>query len=419
MKNLYITSLLLLSVLGVSYSQNIVHLSDLHVDLDYKVGSAANCYIGTSTGMKCCRWYDIPKKPYRKAKKWGDFDCDTTTVLTQFAVDWVNKTYPEGGLLLWTGDSASHHILLQTFEKNMKVVDTCTGQLYRTLDQSKWKIIPVIGNHDTWPIDQLLVPHPFTDVTEHLSNSWKIWLSDDQLETFKKGGYYMMEWNDITFIVVNCLYEDKLNLLDKYHSDPAGQYSWIMYQLKKARSLHKRIWLIGHIPPGTSEATSNFTQMMVDISLEYYDIIENQFWGHTHHDEFRLYYKNGIAVAHAYVTPSVMPDHHDPAIRVYQYDDNYQVTNYQVFTVNLTALNNNEDVTFKEFYDAKKEYQLNNMTAYEWSIFFDKMNDNMTIFKQYFTNYKPGASIPSCNDDCRKGYLCDITHMGSQNPLKC
>ena len=37
-------------------------VSDIHVDKYYNPGSPDKCFVGTSSGMKCCRKYDIAEK---------------------------------------------------------------------------------------------------------------------------------------------------------------------------------------------------------------------------------------------------------------------------------------------------------------------------------------------------------------------
>ena len=36
-----------------------VHITDAHIDLEYKVGSPANCLIGDKLGTHCCREYKL------------------------------------------------------------------------------------------------------------------------------------------------------------------------------------------------------------------------------------------------------------------------------------------------------------------------------------------------------------------------
>lgn len=56
-----------------------LHLSDMHIDLEYKEGTAATC-----DSIFCCREeFGYPTDPSQAAGKWGSFQCDLPVVTLQ------------------------------------------------------------------------------------------------------------------------------------------------------------------------------------------------------------------------------------------------------------------------------------------------------------------------------------------------
>lgn len=397
--------------------ETILQLTDLHHDPSYAVGSYASCFLGGS--LKCCRKGMLGEKPYRKAGVWGDFQCDTPISLIEYGV----SKAPDADLVIWNGDTDSHHLLSQSFDENMASVENVTEIIRQRFGS---KVIPVIGNHDTWPVDQLSMPDSSnkTKLTTTLLSYWKDWIPQSEWDNFLRGGYYRYDWGNRVLLVLNCLYEDAYNFLIMGHDDPGSQYRWLEDQLSLAQNAGQKVWLIGHIPPGNSEAHKIFNSAMWKYVVEFADTIETQMWTHVHTERFLLYYNAGGAViSSAFVSASFMPDNHLPVIRTYDFDTTVGITNYQTLSLNITEMNgigSNATEGYQLVYDAKMEYGLKNMSAISWDGLLHRLITNETTLETYWRNYAPGRSLAgSCDSDCKKQFLCQITHIGDQNPLQC
>jgi len=81
------------------------HFSDVHVDLLYKEGTNANCNMPL-----CCRAENgIPADPKDAARKWGEYQCDTThAVVTKMFEFLRDEIKPD--VLFWTGDMSPHSV---------------------------------------------------------------------------------------------------------------------------------------------------------------------------------------------------------------------------------------------------------------------------------------------------------------------
>ena len=71
----------------------------------------------------------------------------------------------------------------------------------------------------------------------------------------------------------------------------------------------------------------------------YKNIIRGQFYGHTHYDEFKVFYdEDGTPMNIAYVAPSQTTwEHYNPAYRIYTIDAGYTgasmvIMNFVIFT---------------------------------------------------------------------------------------
>lgn len=321
-------------------------VSDIHVDKYYSSGSPDRCLLGTSSGMKCCRKYDIAEKRSKPASTWGDYFCDSPELLVRTFMETARnqffETFPPS-FFLQTGDMVDHHDLFQNFDSNMDEIEIATNSIRKIVGRNA---VMAIGNHDTWPVDQLSVPNRDneTRLTRKLYSFWSDFFpfahkSYNSANTFLKGGYYATNISkNITAIVINTLYYDTNNILVKGVRDPAGQYAWIRKQLEKAKIENKCIWIIGHIPPGRAEATREYTQFMWNITITYKNNICAQMFGHTHLDSLVLYdgclYTDRCPVA--MVMPSLLPENHEPALRIVGYEESSgKIVDYETFSLNL------------------------------------------------------------------------------------
>jgi sphingomyelin phosphodiesterase len=243
----------------------VMHISDIHYDKYYREGTPTSCVFGNYYGLRCCHTKSIPAKNDTPAGRWGDFNCDTPIDLVNYTFSWISENIPNIDYIIWTGDSASHQDLIQSYEMNIDAVNTLS-LLFKEYFKDV-RVLPVIGNHDTFPVDQLSPPNPDTYITRTIGRIWKEWIGEEQLKTFRKGGYYTFTLKDgFRIIGLNCLYHDKNNLFDKGIKDPADQDKWLENVLKNASINNEKVWLVSHIPPTSS--TKSFTRLILNLVKE-------------------------------------------------------------------------------------------------------------------------------------------------------
>lgn len=340
------------------YGNIFFHISDIHLDLQYSENSPANCVIGDLLTTRCCRKNSIAKYPYRNASKWGDYNCDTPELLFNLTLSSMNKLEPNPDFIIMSGDIVGHHDLEQNWRlnKDTMIIGMSLIQSYfpNTL------ILSSIGNHDTYPIDQLYPNN--IEYNQFIHSLWG------------RNSSYLYKIGNVTIVSLNTLYYEKYNIFKKFGDN--GQFEWFENILKHT----KNVWIIGHIFPFCEEATKEYSKKMVELIMKYN--VKYQFWGHTHYDQFIIYpNKSGIG----WIVPSVMPDKHASSFRMYEWDGINKITNYWNFVSNLSG-------NYEEYYNAKEEYNLDGMEIEDWI----KIIGNTTLENRYCKLYNIDETITNC-----------------------
>ncbi len=89
-------------------------------------------------------------------------------------------------------------------------------------------------------------------------------------------------------------------------TDPLGQLQWLANLLQHSEDNNEKVHIIGHIDP--NGCLSSWSSNYYRIINRYENIIRGQFFGHTHFDEFELFYdlnNTTRATNIAYLAPSV------------------------------------------------------------------------------------------------------------------
>ena len=88
-----------------------MHLTDVHLDVEYKVGTITEC----GSALCCREETGYPKPGEKGAGKWGEYKCDTPVDTLENALDYVvNELKPD--IIFWTGDNNPHDVWAQTNE---------------------------------------------------------------------------------------------------------------------------------------------------------------------------------------------------------------------------------------------------------------------------------------------------------------
>eukprot|EP00825_Cyclidium_porcatum_P020212 TRINITY_DN2298_c0_g1_i1.p2 TRINITY_DN2298_c0_g1~~TRINITY_DN2298_c0_g1_i1.p2 ORF type:complete len:237 (-),score=23.00 TRINITY_DN2298_c0_g1_i1:877-1587(-) len=208
--------IIVLNLLRVGMCQELKfwHYSDSHVDNLYKPNTLPlqlSCRIGDGT-----------------AGMFGDYSCDPPLVTQSEVIRQMSLIEPSPQFIIHTGDSQHNQPL--SMEEVQNSIRNSTQELKKNFPNTT--IIYAIGNHDVVPKDQIL---PFSSQLQQLSDVMKEFLTDEQLETFQKGGYYSTETGGYKILLVNTLlYYRWNNLVWNITTDIGDQFQFIKDELDAA-----------------------------------------------------------------------------------------------------------------------------------------------------------------------------------------
>ncbi|KAF9317855.1 hypothetical protein BG003_000251 [Podila horticola] len=306
---------------------DVVHLSDWHVDTQYAQGSEADC-----KKPLCCRKYaDSPAVANRSASSWGDYNCDPPPKLGKDMLNYIPKV-AKPSFAIFTGDVPPHDVWLES-ESSVVPMEAVAYNVMAGLD-AKIKIYPTVGNHEAGPVNLFPTTTSGGDISwlySSLADDWTHWLPKDAVKSVKRyGAYTVSPQPGFRIISLNTNFCYTMNFYLYGHTkdyDPNGEIKWLIDQLQAAEDTGERVWIIGHVGPSQTDCIRNWSALYYQVVQRYSPhVIAEQFFGHTHYDEFALYYGPGAksaqnAIATAWIGPSVTPyTNLNPGFRVYKVD---------------------------------------------------------------------------------------------------
>jgi sphingomyelin phosphodiesterase len=143
-------------------------------------------------------------------------------------------------------------------------------------------------------------------------------------------------------------------------TDPLGQLEWLSNILQSSENTGEKVHIIGHQNPNS--CLQSWSSNYYRIINRYENTVTAQFFGHTHHDEFEIFYdmENITRATNiAFIGPSVTTFYNNnPGYRIYSVDGFYKsttwrVTDYETYFLNLTEANLSNRPKWELEYTAK------------------------------------------------------------------
>ncbi|KAF8495085.1 sphingomyelin phosphodiesterase [Gautieria morchelliformis] len=325
----------------------VLHLSDFHLDPRYATGSEGNC-----TNGLCCRDNNpnpaFPGAPSLPAPRFGTFLCDTPYALALSALEAIpvlSGTEKTGfAFSVFTGDLVSHDPDNQLSRDYVEYTETVLYDLYRNFLGSG-PVYAALGNHDSYNQAQD-APHAlggqlasqFSWNYDHVSGLWahEDWLPQGAVQQAKAhyAAYSVQRQDGLRVITLNTdlwYRANYFNYINLTNSDNSGMLRFLTDELHAAEDAGDRVWILGHVLSGWDgtnplENPTNLFYQIVDRFTPH--VIANIFFGHTHEDEFSIFYANNATNISAetagtvsWVGPSITPlTNLNSGFRVYEVD---------------------------------------------------------------------------------------------------
>ncbi|KAG0213343.1 hypothetical protein BGX28_004681 [Mortierella sp. GBA30] len=407
---------------------DVVHLSDWHVDSQYVPGSEGAC-----NKPLCCRKYsDSPSTPTRAASSWGDYNCDSPVKLGQDLLKYI-PTVAKPSFAILTGDVPPHDVWLE----NQSTVRPEESAAYGVMASLGANIYPTIGNHEAGPTNLFPTKASGGDLSwlySGLADDWSRWLPSDAINSVKNyGAYTVSPAPGFRIISLNTNFCYTMNLYLYSHLndyDPNSEIKWLITQLQAAEDAGERVWIIGHVGPSQTDCLQNWSALYYQVVQRYSPhVIAEQFFGHTHYDEFALYYGPGgkntqNAISTAWIGPSVTPyTNLNPGFRVYKVDSKtWNVFDSQTYVADLSQAaswdasgsspNWHLEYSARETYGAYVPIAANQpLSASWWHNVTAAFETNGEAFQKYWTyRGKSAGRIAACaaGSACSTEMICDL-----------
>lgn len=411
-----------------SPQSRVLFLTDIHWDKEYDVGSVADC-----KEPLCCR-KDSGSASWRrrKAGHWGTYGkCDLPLWTVENLLETVAKAGP-WDWVYWTGDIPAHNVWSQTREQQLLELTVISRLIHKHLGPNV-TVYPAIGNHESTPVNSF--PPPFvrgnrssTWLYDRMAEEWAPWLPDQALKTLRYGGFYTVQIEPgLRLVSLNMNFCARENFWLMVNStDPANQLQWLVHILQASEDKGEKVHIIGHIPPGL--CLSSWSWNYYHIVNRYESTITGQLFGHTHMDEFQMFYDEETMtrpLGVAFIAPSVTTYVNlNPGYRVYYVDGNYQassrlVLDHETYILNLTEANHSpeKDPKWTLLYRATDTYGLSTLFPSDCNgLIRTFINDDPVFQKYWYLRFKGHVSEP-CKEVCKTVVLCYL-QSGRSDELK-
>ncbi|XP_037126442.1 sphingomyelin phosphodiesterase [Syngnathus acus] len=403
-----------------SPKSRVLFLTDIHWDREYVTGSAADC-----KEPLCCRNdSDSPKWRRREAGYWGTYSkCDLPLRTVGNLLENVARSGP-WDWVYWTGDIPAHNVWSQTRKQQLSALTVITRLIQKHLGPNV-TVYPAIGNHESTPVNSF--PPPFVHgnrstawLYDTMADEWSKWLPKQTLKSLRYGGFYTTEIQPgLRLVSLNMNFCARENFWLMVNStDPANQLQWLVHVLQASEDKGEKVHIIGHIPPGL--CLGSWSWNYYHIINRYESTITGQFFGHTHFDEFQMFYDEETLnrpLGVAFISPSVTTYINlNPGYRVYYVDGNYQsssrmVLDHETYILNLTEANYKlgepqENPKWTLLYRATEAYGLSSLFPSDLDgVVRGFFGDDRLFRKFWYFRHKGHVSEP-CEETCKTGILC-------------
>jgi hypothetical protein len=360
-----------------------------------------------------------------------------TSKITQFSTYGKDTNYPlfkssleesarvDGNCdyVLVNGDYISHHfraVFTKTLHGSEKAYQDFVLKTVVFVSRQVQQAFPnvpcyfCLGNNDS-DCDDYGGLTPDTPFLSTLAKEWAVVAKDPEaVKTFLRGGYYTVARPTLSgrrFVVFN-----DVSWSGKYEPachDPGtigqDELAWLGKVFQDARRNNERITLITHMPPGMNGRNASvhedrakdqktyykqdYLWPFLNLLAPYRDLIDAEFTGHTHMDDFRVMVdRKGKPAFFTHIAPAVSPVHNNnPGFQVMLYDkESGEIKDMATYYTPLDAPGS----PWKLEYDFREAYSL---PAYNLDSLISLANaiENDPAVRAKFIQYMP----VSCTDD--------------------
>ena len=370
----------------------ILALNDIHVQPDYAFNSNASC--GDPAGC-CSDFFVKPKSDKDRARYWGtpNKNCDIPAYTFEKSIEFIKKNIKKITFVSVLGDIYGHSYFRkkpqELIDTNQYVYDVLKGNF------TDPQIIPIMGNHECHPVDNLDFSDPNNFVYKNIFPIFSSMIGQEKVNQMKEKGFYTLEYEEfnVKFLQINMQMDDTYNSYQVVNNtNPLGFFDKIGDELYISEQKNQKVIIQTHIPVVGNHGYSEFDRNMRVVLSRFKDTISTVLSAHTHHDSISFIkdFDTGEVIGANFISPSLTTfSSYEPSFRVYDFNDG-EMENYHQWSMDIDSFNEKAekgDFSF-EFYNSynyRDYYQLGEMSIKEsFSFLKDKLFNDDDTFKKYF-----------------------------------
>uniref|UniRef100_A0A8C9BL25 Sphingomyelin phosphodiesterase acid like 3B n=1 Tax=Phocoena sinus TaxID=42100 RepID=A0A8C9BL25_PHOSS len=356
------------------------HVSDLHLDPDYKV-SEDPLQVCPSAGSQ----------PVPSAGPWGNYLCDSPWILINSSIYAMKEIEPEPDFILWTGDDTPH------------VPNENLGEA---------AVLQIVEN-----------------LTELIREAFPGAFYSEKLPGPSAAGR-------IVVLNTNLYYSN--NEQTAGMADPGQQFQWLDDVLTNASQAGEMVYIIGHVPPGFFEKTRNKAwfregpnQEYLKVVRKHHRVIAGQFFGHHHTDSFRMFYDDaGAPISVMFLTPGVTPwkttlpgvvnGANNPAIRMFEYDRaTLSLQDMVTYFLNLSQANAQGAPRWELEYQVTKAYGVPDAGARSMHAALGRIASDQGALQRYYVYNSVSYDTLACDEACQAEHVCALREVAFDGYAAC
>jgi len=346
---------------------------------------------------------------------------------------------------VFTGDLVSHDPDHQLSRDYVMYAETVVYDLFKRMLGSG-PVYTALGNHDTYDQAQD-APHSlggklgkqFSWNYDHVAKLWEQeqWIPESAVTQARAhyAAYSVQRADGLRIITLNTdlWYNANLfNYINLTGADNSGMLRFLTDELQDAEDEGDRVWIIGHVPSGwdgtdpLETPTDLFYQIVERFSPH---VIANIFFGHTHEDQFSIFYANNAtnisaetALATSWIGPSITPLMNlNSGFRVYEVDSaTFDILDAHTWRSDVNSYPDLDGQTasgptYVYEYNTRETYGADisgwgsndPLNATWWHLVTEQMEANpslVTTFNEY--QGKQSVRTPNCTGECIPARIC-------------
>lgn len=353
---------------------------------------------------------------------WGDFrNCDTPIWAFDDVIETIAESHRDIDVVYYIGDTIDHGVWETTYEliddMNRYVIDKI-----RTSFGDDVLVVPNIGNHESQPTNQFAPPTITEDklnttwLYKALAEKWGYYLTEEAKETLRdRGDFSLLVRPGLRVISINNNVAYRYNWWLAYDPlDMKRHLDWLIDELYKAEQAGEKVHILGHIPPGVNDFTKIWTTEYNRIINRFTTTIAAEFNGHTHSDEFKIFYSpDGLPINMAWGAGSTTTyTFYNVNYKIVEINPStYEPENILNYVYNLTEANltPNRKPHWFQLYDMKNSFGLSDLSAASMDNLVHRMvTTNKELLDMYsaFFSKLSDSRWSWCNDNCKLDNIC-------------